>query len=59
MTVITITYEAKCKHCRNCATINRKTYCTKNIQEPKTTATVIKEGIPIRQKDKACKDFKL
>jgi len=59
MTVITITYEARCKHCQNCETHHRKTYCTKNIQEPKTTDKVTKEGIPIRQKDKACKDFKL
>ena len=60
MTVITITYEAKCKHCRNCATIRRKTYCTKNVPEPKLDAYIMyKGGIPIRQKDKACKDFKL
>lgn len=43
---VEIIYEAKCKHCTFCETVNRKTTCKlKNIR--------------IRQKDKSCRDFKL
>lgn len=59
MTVIEFHYEAKCKHCRNCETIRRKTYCTLWIQEPKTSEKIIFHGDRIRQNDKACKHFKL
>lgn len=43
MTVIEIHYEAKCKHCKECYTLRRKTYCTKDMQVPKTTKKVYEQ----------------
>lgn len=59
MSIVIIHYEAKCKHCSNCITLSRKTYCTRDIPEPKTFGKVKGEGYRIRLKDKACKHFKL
>ena len=59
MSIVTITYEARCKHCKNCETFQRKTYCTKNIKGDKILKKVKQEGIRIRQNDKSCKDFQL
>lgn len=59
MIKLEIHYEARCKHCSMHKVLKRKTYCTKDIQKPKTFAKIINEGRPIRLKDRACKDFKL
>lgn len=58
MTVIEIHYEAKCKQCKECYTLRRKTFCAYGL-ESKNYYDILKKGKPIRQNDKACKHFKL
>lgn len=53
MAVIEIFFEAKCKHCRLHEVIDRRTYCTKHLED-KSWGNVKKNGKPIRLKDKAC-----
>lgn len=64
MAVITMTYPARCKHCAFCRTIRRRTYCTHSLNQDNPLRViprdaVTKDGKPIRQRDLACKDFKI
>ena len=64
MSTIIMTYPARCKHCSFCRTIRRRTYCTVQINgdEPRRIlppGVVQEAGKPIRQRDLACKQFKI